>query len=181
MKNPAFHLSVTAMMTALLIAGALIRIPLPGGVPFTLQVFIALLGPALLGVRGALPALLYMILGLAGLPVFSGGGGLGYLVPPTLGYIAGFALGGVLAGVLYPRTRTLWGGFLALAAGLGVIYLTGGAWLYWVKNITLGGEFPLKLVIRYGVIPFLPLDLLKTAGALFAARRIRPAIGRLNR
>ena len=97
MKNPAFHLSVTALMTALLIAGSLIRIPLPGGVPFTLQVFIALLGPALLGVRGALPALLYMILGLAGLPVFSGGGGLGYLVSPTFGYIAGFALGGVLA------------------------------------------------------------------------------------
>ena len=168
-------------MTALLIAGSLVRIPLPGGVPVTLQVFFALLGPALLGVRGALPALLYIFLGLAGLPVFSGGGGPGYLFSPTFGYIAGFALGGVLAGYLYPRAKSPWAGFLALAAGLGVIYLAGGTWLYWVKNVYMKGEFPLKLVIKYGVAPFLPLDLLKVGGALLAERRIRPAIGKLNR
>ncbi|HOO59636.1 MAG TPA: biotin transporter BioY [Candidatus Mcinerneyibacteriales bacterium] len=181
MKRPASRLTVTALLTALLIAGSFIRIPLPGGVPLTLQVFFALLGPALLGIRGALPALLYIFLGLAGLPVFSGGGGPGYLVSPTFGYLAGFVLGGALAGVLYPRAKTVAGGFVALSAGLGVIYLTGGAWLYWVKNIYMEGDFPMSLVIKYGVVPFLPLDLLKTAGALWTARRIRPALGQLNR
>jgi|MTBAKSStandDraft_2_1061841.scaffolds.fasta_scaffold04274_3 biotin transport system substrate-specific component len=181
MKRPAFHLTATALLTALLIAGSFVRIPLPGGIPLTLQVFFALLGPALLGVRGALPALLYGILGLAGLPVFSGGGGPGYVVSPTFGYIAGFVLGGALAGALYPRTKTLPCGFLALAAGLGVIYLTGGAWLYWVKNIYTEGDFPVSLVIKYGVLPFLPLDLFKAAGVLWAARRIRPVLYGSNR
>ena len=80
------------LFTALIAVGAFIKIPIPV-VPFTLQYLFTMLAGLLLGSRlGTVSVLSYMLLGLAGLPIFSEGGGLWYVFKPSFGYIIGFAV-----------------------------------------------------------------------------------------
>ena len=104
----AINLTYTAMFTTLIAAGAFIKIPVPV-VPFTLQFLFTMLAGLLLGGKGgALSVALYMILGLAGLPIFAEGGGLWYLLKPSFGYIIGFCLASYVTGKMvekqYPLT-----------------------------------------------------------------------------
>ena len=87
-----------AIFTALIAVGAFIKIPVPP-IPFTLQtMFVVLAGLMLGGNMGGISALLYMILGLIGIPIFTGGGGIGYVLKPTFGYIIGFCVGAYAIG-----------------------------------------------------------------------------------
>ena len=80
------------IFTALMIVSVFVKITL-GPVPFTLQTLIALMAGIVLGKRdGAIAMLIYTIIGLIGLPVFSGGGGPGYVLAPTFGFILGFII-----------------------------------------------------------------------------------------
>lgn len=86
-------LTLMALFAALTAVGAFITIPVPP-VPFSLQIFFAILAGALLGSRrGAISVAVYVLLGLCGLPVFTKGAGLSYIFQPTFGYLAGFILG----------------------------------------------------------------------------------------
>jgi len=76
-----------ALFAALTAVGAFIRVPLPI-VPFTLQTFFVALSGALLGARrGMLAQLLYVAIGLLGVPIFTKGGGIGYVFQPSFGYL----------------------------------------------------------------------------------------------
>ena len=80
--------------------GAFIKIPFLI-VPFTLQTFFVLLSGNLLGARyGALSQALYIMIGLIGLPIFALGGGPGYIVQPTFGYLIAYPLGAFISGIL---------------------------------------------------------------------------------
>ena len=120
-------MTLCAIFTVLTAVGAFIKIPVPV-VPFTLQVLFTMLAGLLLGSRlGALSVGLYMILGLAGLPVFTQGGGLWYLLQPTFGYILGFILGSYVTGKMTEQRDTLTFGRILIAnfAGLAIIYVMG--------------------------------------------------------
>lgn len=79
------------MFAVLITVGAYIKVPVPV-VPFTLQLLFTTLAGLLLGSRlGATSVVLYIVMGLAGLPVFATGGGLGYVLEPSFGYLVGFA------------------------------------------------------------------------------------------
>jgi len=87
-----------AIFTALIAIGAFIRIPVPV-VPFTLQFLFTTLAGVLLGSRlGATSVILYIVLGLLGVPVFAEGGGPGYILKPSFGYLPGFAIGAYISG-----------------------------------------------------------------------------------
>ena len=91
-------ISLMALFSALTAIGAFITIPIPP-VPFTLQIFFAILAGALLGSkRGFISVGVYVLLGLCGLPVFTKGAGLSYIFQPTFGYLAGFILGAWVCG-----------------------------------------------------------------------------------
>lgn len=98
------HLALCGLFTALMAVGALIHITLPIGiwqVTISLQIFVAVLAGFFLGPRqGFLSVLAYLVLGLAGLPVFAHGGGLGYLLKPTFGFLLGFPWAAWLTGKL---------------------------------------------------------------------------------
>ena len=80
---------LTALFVALTAVGAFLKIP-AGAVPFTLQILFTFLAGILLGPGwGALSQLIYVLLGLAGVPLFTGGGGLGYVLQPTFGFLLG--------------------------------------------------------------------------------------------
>lgn len=142
-----------SLMVSLMIIGAWITIPLPfSPVPFTLQIVIVLLCPFILGTSGAVSAIiLYLFMGVIGLPVFSGmRGGLHMLVGPTGGYLFGFLLAMPIMGMLAKKNM-----LLSLAIGLLVIYACGVSYLSILTQIS----FTKALLI--GLVPYLPLDVLK--------------------
>lgn len=160
-----------AIATAL---GAQVVVPLPfTPVPMTLQTLFVLLSGALLGPRlGAASQVAYLAMGIAGLPVFFGGGmGPAQLVGPTGGYLVAFPLTAYAAGVLArPSGRRSLAGALRLFAGLLlaslVVLLGGTAWL----AVTTGD---LAGAIALGLAPFLIGDTVKVALATLIAWRGR--------
>ncbi|HET6373592.1 MAG TPA: biotin transporter BioY [Candidatus Polarisedimenticolia bacterium] len=149
---------------ALLVAiGGYLRIPIPGTpVPLTLQVVFVLLAGSFLAPSAALASMaLFVTLGLAGAPVYAGGGaGLAYLTGPSGGYLLGFILGAFVCALILRGHRDRIGRvILAMSAGLLVIHVLGAAHL----GLYLGGD--LSAAIRLGIVPFLPGDVLKIAAA----------------
>ena len=148
---------------SLLVAGmAQVRIPLPfTPVPITGQTFAVLLVGAALGSRrGVASLMLYLVMGLIGLPVYAGGAsGLATLIGPTGGYLLGFILAAALVGALAARgmDRRIPSAFLAFLAGELIIYFCGVAWL----SMFLGFQG----AILAGLLPFLVGDALKLVAA----------------
>lgn len=169
------HKAILAATFAVLTAlAAQVRIYTPfSPVPITLQVFTALLAGAFLGrCFGSGSQLMYIAMGLAGLPVFANWrAGHLVLLGPTGGYIIGFVLAAFIVGhVIHSRERARSTPriVLAMAAGIGIIYLLGAAQL----ALVLGLDVQKAIVL--GVLPFIGLDLLKMAAATGIARGALP-------
>ena len=145
-------------------AGSQVAVPLPfTPVPLTLQVFAVILTGLLLSPRAALTAQgCYVGLGLAGVPWFAGLSALPLRVAlgsATFGYLAGFLVAAPLIALLRDRV-----GFVrAAGAGLIVIYALGAGHLAVTMRLDLSDAWVL------GVLPFLPLDLIKAALAIRVA------------
>lgn len=162
--------------TLAMVAAALFRFGAPV-VPFSLVPFVVMLSGALLGARaGALAMLVYVLLGLIGLPVFEKPpfGGPAYVLQPTFGFLVGYIAGAYVTGALLPKkghpgaVRY----FLAMAGGLAALYLFGLPYLYLILNFYLGKTFSVWQVIKIGFLPFIGLDLLKAAAAAVLARAV---------
>ena len=166
--------TVSAVFSVLTALGAWVSIPLPiTPVPVTLQVFFVLLSGAVLGERlGALAQIIYLLLGLIGLPVFAGGeSGPAVLVGPTGGYLVGFVAAAYMTGRLAKGSRgtSFIRMLMASVCGLIPIYLLGaiGLWV-WLRS-------SLSALLVIGVIPFLPVDAIKAiiAGYIASRKQIR--------
>ena len=167
------------------IAAALIAvcawISIPAAVPFTMQTFGMFFALSLLGGRrGTLAILLYILLGCAGLPVFSGfKAGIGVLLGNTGGYIAGFVLAGLIDWLLIGRLgKKLWTELLALTLGLIACYALGTAWFMFVYA-RANGAVSLGAVLSWCVLPFILPDLAKMGLAVIVARRVEAAMKRM--
>jgi biotin transport system substrate-specific component len=158
-----------SLFAALTAAGAWIAIPLPY-VPVTLQTLFTMLSGALLGPYfGALAMIVYVLLGLIGLPVFAQGqSGFGALVGPAGGYLVGFIVGAVVIGLLVRSKKKpgfLWL-CLAMAIGELIVYAFG------VAQLAIVASMPLDKAIYLGALLFVPGDILKIAVAALIARKI---------
>lgn len=172
---------VVLLGSALMVIAAQVRIDLPfTPVPITGQTFgVLLVGAALGSRRGALAMLAYLGEGLAGLPVFAGGGCcIPWLLGPTAGYLWSYPAAAWLVGRLAESGWDRRPGTAALAMGAGnlVIYAGGLAWL----AVWTGGEG----VLLGGLVPFLPGDLVKVVlaaallpGAWRAIHALRRVLG----
>lgn len=147
---------------------ARISIPLPfTPVPITLQVLAVLLAGLTLGARtGAASQLTYLAAIAVGLPLTAKGlGGIAAFLSPTAGYLFAFAPAAFVVGTL---ARPGWRTWLAMLAGIGVIYLGGASWL----TVWLGGDW--SKAWSLGVAPFVVVDLAKAviaAAVVDGARR----------
>ncbi|HOQ76231.1 MAG TPA: biotin transporter BioY [Thermoclostridium sp.] len=167
-----------ALFSALTAVGAFIRAPLPF-IPFTLQTFFVALSGALLGSkRGMMAQLLYVAVGLTGVPVFSKGGGIGYVLQPTFGYLIGFIFSAWLTGLLVERLKEarIMNVFACILAGLAVTYLCGVTYLYLMTNLYLKNVMPLGQAIYYGFIVTIGGDLLTLYPASVLVARLKPAL-----
>lgn len=127
-----------------------------GPIPITMQTFAVVLAGALLGSkRGALSQVAYLAGGLAGIPWFSRGGGMIYVLSPTFGYIVGFVIAAYIIGRLAEKgwDRRIKTAVLAMLAGNIFIYIFGLSWLTRFVGM--------EAVLAVGLYPFIVGDLLK--------------------
>ncbi len=177
---------LAGFFAALTVVGTFIRIPFPL-VPLTLHVLIVLSAGFLLGARfGLLSQVIYLLLGLAGLPVFTGGGGIGYVFSPTFGYVLAYPAAAWIVGSLSSGgERTTVRFFMASLAGISIIYLLGASVLYCNLNFLAGKDVGVYQTLKIGVLPFIVPDLLKGGVASLFALKILPLLsgegGRLSK
>lgn len=171
LNTRARHLALILIGTVLIALSARISILIPGNpVPFTGQTFGVLLTAGALGFRRGLAAsLLYVLIGIIGLPVFAEGKhGLAILLGPSGGYLVGFVLASAIVGRLAELgwDRNLIGGVGAMLLGSAAIYLVGVPWL---AVTYFGGD--LSAGITNGLLPYVLWDAVKLvlAAAAFPA------------
>ena len=162
-----------SMFGALTAIGAYIIIPLPP-VPITLQTLFFNLAAALLGgYWGALSQVIYILLGLIGLPVFAGGkSGLGVLLGPTGGYLIGFVFAAYIVGLLiaFKRNPGFFWTFGVMVFGMVIVYVCG------VLQLSLVARLSLAKAVAAGVVPFLAGDVFKIVLAALIYGKIRDRI-----
>jgi biotin transport system substrate-specific component len=166
------NIVLASLTIALTAAGAWLRIPV-GPVPISLQTLFVLLSGVVLGpLLGAAAMGIYLVLGLVGLPVFAAGGGPGYILSPTFGFLLSFPFASFVAGFLCPPAKSVNGikGFRmagAFFAGTAVVYLIGIPWFAFNLLLVQGKTVGIGTLLMLGLVPFLPGDLLKITAATF--------------
>ena len=153
-------------------SGISLNIPI-SPVPISLGMLALYFVTSVLGMKlGTFSVLAYILLGLAGLPVFTGfTGGAGKLLGPTGGYIIGYIFMALICGFFVDK----WGNrlimeILGMVLGTAVCYLFGTVWLAYLASYTF------YQALAAGVLPYIPLDAVKLAIALLVGRQIRARI-----
>ena len=169
-----------SLFTALIAAGAFIKIPVPV-VPFTLQYLFTMLAGLLLGSkRGTISVVAYMLLGLAGLPIFSEGGGLWYVFKPSFGYIIGFCLGTYVTGRIaeHLKKKTIFRYLLANLAGLMILYACGMIYYYVICNYVLNTPIAVGPLFLYCFVLAVPGDTALSVLGAVLIKRLAPLLER---
>lgn len=175
-------LTIISMFAALTAIGAFIKIPLPV-VPITLQYFICALGALLLGAKkGALAQILYVAVGLIGIPIFTKGGGPQYILEPSFGYLIGFIAGAYVIGKCSEKIKTLTfkNVFISCLLGLLIVYLFGCIHMYVLFNFYLGKAMNVWNIVKIGILAFIGSDLLSTLMISIVAVRVVPLLKKLG-
>lgn len=151
----------TALFAALTAVGAFLQVPI-GPVPISLQFLFTAMAGILLGRRwGALSQLVYVLLGLVGLPIFTAGGGFGYIFKPSFGFLLGLIPCAWVIGFLCrKRSGATWIA-LSCVAGLAVLYLIGVPYMALILNGYMSKGLDTMAILKAGMLPFLPGDALK--------------------
>lgn len=165
------RMMLAALFASLTAVGAFIRIPIPP-VPFTLQTLFVFLSAGFLGASGGfMSQCLYLAVGLIGLPVFSGGGGIGYIFDPRFGYLLGFPVSAFVMGIMVKRlivlpqrnkefnrrfvfVRYIW----VYAAGSVIIFAFGLTFLFFYAESFLGSFYS---ILWAGFLIFIPTNIAK--------------------
>ncbi len=158
--------SIMAALTAVM---AQISIPMPMGVPMTMQTFAVTLAGIILGAkRGAISMIVYLLIGSVGVPVFSNmGGGIQYLVGPTGGFLLSFPIMAYLIGIGVEKRKKKGMFTLFLILGTTANYAVGVA-MYCVlmdSSIWTG--------IAACVLPFIPTAVIKAIAAAVLGIQVR--------
>lgn len=175
-KKPWFstyELCTAALGTALMAVCAWITIPT--AIPFTLQTFAVFLVTGLLGLKcGTASLLAYLLLGAAGLPIFSNfRGGVGVLFGTTGGYLIGFIFTALTIGLMTKYLgRSLPVLIISMALGAVFYYIFGTVWFLYLYTST-SGPIALTSVLSMCVVPFLIPDAIKLLLAALLTRRLQ--------
>ena len=168
-------LVLIALFSAIIVICSLITIP--AAIPFTLQTFGVFLCFCVLGAKkGLASVIIYVLLGIIGLPVFSGfNGGIGALLNVSGGYIFGFIFSALvfwlIDSLLIKKPRKV-AKTLSSFVGLIVCYFFGTLWyiLFFARN---GEAIPVTTAIAVCVLPFIIPDILKIALAISISEKIK--------
>jgi biotin transport system substrate-specific component len=167
----AFALDAALVLTGAAFVAVLAQIEVPlWPVPITGQTLgVIVVGAALGAKRGAAALTAYMLLGLAGLPIFAGfTGTLAAVAKPSFGFIVGFIVSAAVAGWVAERAwdRKPWLAFVGFAAASVVPFLIGVPYMAFILNVVMGLGYDFAAIMAAGVLPFIVGGLIK---ALIAA------------
>lgn len=169
-SNDIRKMVYASLFAALTSIGAYITIPL-GPIPFTLQVVFVLMAGAMLGSKwGSISMVVYTLLGIAGLPVFSNGSsGIGVVLGPTGGYIIGFIASAFVIGYLFEmnETNNLLKNGIFVATGSIVIYCFG------ISHLMLVADMTFIQAISIGFLPFIVPGIVKIIIATAVATKYK--------
>lgn len=170
------ELVLAGVFAALTALSGFLQIPL-GFLSITLQTMLAALSGMVLGPRwGAASQGAYVALGLVGLPIFTKGGGPGYVLQPSFGFLLGFLVTAWVAGALIGEEpgpwRCAWVAAVSILAGYGV----GVPYMGLILNVYLGRGLTVWQVVWSGLVIYLPGEAVKIA----ATAAVAPALVRLR-
>ena len=175
------ELCLIGLFIALIAVGAFIKIPLPL-IPLTLQTFFVLLAGLLLGARnGSLAVIGYILLGLSGLPVFASGGGIGYVLNPSFGYLLGFAIGAYIIGkIAHGAKLSFLRILIANLVGILIIYFLGMIYFYFISNFYLGNPVGVWALFTKQFIFTVPKDIFVCFVTALLGTRLIPITKKLS-
>ncbi|MBO5333506.1 MAG: biotin transporter BioY [Clostridia bacterium] len=180
-RNLIVTLTLSALFCTLICVGSFIRIPMPNMMPMTLQTFFVLLTAHVLPLKASTLAIgVYIVLGLIGLPIFSGGGGLGYVLMPNFGFVIGFFISSVIICVLTQKlkNRKLWHYIIISLLGITIIYIIGLIYFAFITNV-YNNNYSAIWFIQTAFLPFLPKELICIVLASISACKIGPYITKI--
>lgn len=168
-----------ALMITLLIVSAQITIPMQP-VPLTLQTLVVMMMGCLLSPKNAFLSILgYIILALAGLPIFAGfSGGLSSILSPSFGFILSWLVAApAQASLLKKLKKQAWSHyFSSCCLNFILTYTIGLPYMAFILNIYLGQGMAIGQILMLGFIPFILGDFLKMLAASFISWRLSPTI-----
>ncbi len=178
-RKKILSLVYTAFFTALIVVCSYISFYI-GPVPVTMQLLAIYLASGLLGWKnGTLSYIIYLLLGVMGLPVFAGGqaGGIARLASATGGYIIGFIFTSLIVGLtvkLFGRKIHVL--IIGMIIGLSVCYAFGTAWFMILYNSSSAQSIGLGAALMTCVVPYLPCDAAKIAIAAVLINKLNKYI-----
>ncbi len=179
-RIPTKQLTLTALFAALTAVGAFIKIPTPWSA-FTLQVFFVFMAGVLLEPKySMLSQIVYVGLGLVGLPIFTQGGGFSYIFVPSFGFLLSYIPAAWVVGMLTQKRASFIRVVLSCIAGLAAIYLIGMPYMALILNVYLGQGMSISGILWAGMIPFLPYDALKIVVTAILAKPLVPTLKRIS-
>lgn len=175
-KIKAVDIVSVAMMTALIVVCSWIYIPI-GNIPVTLQTFAVCAAVGIFGMKkGSLAVVVYLILGILGLPVFSFfKGGIGALFGATGGYTIGFVLCAFVSGFIISKSKKISVMIMGFSIGLIVCYAIGTLWFLFVYMKDTGAQ-GIIAALTTCVFPFVIPDIIKIVLAAVVADSVRKKV-----
>jgi biotin transport system substrate-specific component len=171
-KSKVHEMALIGLMASIICILGPLSIPI-GLVPVSLTNLAIFFALYVLGMkRATVSFLIYLLIGLVGLPVFSNySGGLAKLLGPTGGYIFGFFFMALIAGYFIDKDyNNKFACFMGMLLGTAVLYIFGTIWLSYQANLSISAA------LAAGVIPFIPGDLFKILVAAFIGPKIRERV-----
>lgn len=163
-----------AMFSALIAVGAFIKIPL-SPIPVTMQMFFVILSGLVCGSKyGAMSAVVYMMMGLCGVPVFTEGGGIAYIFKPTFGYILGFILGAFITGKIAEKSvkPSVMRFISASVSGVIAVYAIGISYCFLISEFYIGASLNAKTLLLSCFAFIMPSDIVFCILASFLSVRL---------
>lgn len=180
MKWKTKDMILVAIFASLTAIGAFIKIPIPP-VPITLQYLFCAFSGVFLGSRlGLYSQLLYVGIGLSGIPIFTKGGGISYIFEPTFGYLIGFILCAYIIGKFTENLKDVnfKNIFFPVILGLIGVYTIGVSYLYMIIHYYVGKSITFMMAMKLGFFPFIIQDLCWSIFIAFTATKVIPVLRR---
>lgn len=175
----AKDITLTAIMLSILIVCSQIALPI-GPVPITLQTLaVLMIGYSLNSKQAVLATTLYLIMGLAGLPIFSAfSGGPQSILMPSFGFIIGFIPSSYIQAKYLEKNSYLEIKHLVISGILNfaITYIIGLVYMAAILNIYMNSGLTLTGILMAGFIPFIPGDIVKLMTGILLAKQILPII-----
>lgn len=181
MKINTRDMILVSLFAALMAVGAMLKILFPV-IPFSFQPFFCAFAGILLGSKlGALSQIVYVLLGLAGAPIFTQGGGILYIFKPSFGFLLGFIAGAYVIGKLSEvlGEMSLKNALISVLAGLAVINAIGLPYMYLILKLYMNkADMTVQKVLTLGFYPFIAKDAILFVLVALVATSVVPVLKR---